>query len=625
MSLNKKNIGLRFFILVGTVLLLLIVQVVALLPNVTTPIERVELSVRDLLMRVRGVQDVSDQIVIVAIDDASFNWTGYQWPWPRTYMAQIVDEINKGGAKVVGLDVFLFEKDSDPQGDKEFARALGDANSAVSVVQIFDDSAQNITTLRQPLTEYRQGFEGLGITSFSLDDDAIIRTVQAYDEYGGDLFYHWSYELARFYLDAPEPIIDPLASALDFNGQAIPLNNGQMIVNFAGPAGTFPTYPAYSVVLGDVLAQDPDAFRGKIVLIGATTVTLQDVYPTPFSAKTTTSGIEVVANAVNTIITSQFIREIPPFMVLLITILAAGLASVLSRSQNPTRTIVIMFMVMAIYAGVGLWVFISLRYIIPIVVPEVMIFLGVILPTLEQAVSQEIEKRRVRGLFTRFISPEMVDQLIATRDINSLNKRANVTVLFSDIRGFTTLSEKLSPEDVVAFLNPYLEAMTKIVHKNGGTVDKYEGDAIIAFFGEPVNYEDHAARAVRTAVEMLKELASLSERWMKEGRAVQKFDIGVGINSGEVFVGLVGSAQRINYTIIGDNANLAARLQDLTKKYVWPIIISESTYQQVKDEFETEFADSVVVKGKTEPVNIYKVTARIGTRKEKVQGWVPKE
>jgi adenylate cyclase len=259
------------------------------------------------------------------------------------------------------------------------------------------------------------------------------------------------------------------------------------------------------------------------------------------------------------------------------------------------------------------------------VIPELTLFLVSVLPTLEQALSQEMEKRRVRNLFTRFISPEMVDQLIATRDINSLNKRSDVTVLFSDIRGFTTLSEKLSPEDVVALLNPYLEAMTKIIHKNGGTVDKYEGDAIVAFFGEPVPYADHAARAVRTAVEMLKELGTLSERWQKEGRAVQKFDIGVGINSGEVFVGLVGSAQRINYTIIGDNANLAARLQDLTKKYVWPIIISESTYQQLKGEFEVEFADSVVVKGKTEPVNIYKVTARVGVRKEKVVGWTPKE
>ena len=141
--------------------------------------------------------------------------------------------------------------------------------------------------------------------------------------------------------------------------------------------------------------------------------------------------------------------------------------------------------------------------------------------------------------------------------------------------------------------------MTAVIHKHGGTVDKYEGDAIVAFFGEPVSFEDHAARTVRAAVDMLEALDDLSVQWLAEKRVEKRFNIGVGVNTGEVFVGLLGSKERINYTIIGDNANLAARLQDLTKTYSWPILISESTYQAVKDEFETEFADSVTVKGKT--------------------------
>jgi adenylate cyclase len=249
-----------------------------------------------------------------------------------------------------------------------------------------------------------------------------------------------------------------------------------------------------------------------------------------------------------------------------------------------------------------------------------MLFLGVTLPTVEQAVSQEREKRRVRNLFTRFISAEMVDQIISTRDINSLNKRANLTILFSDIRGFTTLSEKLPPEEVVALLNPYLEAMTEVIYKHNGTVDKYEGDAIVAFFGEPVPYADHALRAVRAAVDMRKALDQLKQRWEKEGHPRPNLEMGVGINSGDVFVGMLGSAQRINYTIIGDAANLAARLQDLTKTYKWPILISESSYLPVKDEFDAEFADSVVVKGRSEPVNIYKLLGRKGTS-DKVHGW----
>jgi len=173
----------------------------------------------------------------------------------------------------------------------------------------------------------------------------------------------------------------------------------------------------------------------------------------------------------------------------------------------------------------------------------------------------------------------------------------------------------------VALLNPYLEAMSNVIYEHGGTVDKYEGDAIIAFFGEPVHYKDHALRALRASLGMRIALDKLRKQWEKEGRPNQ-IEMGIGINSGEVFVGLLGSAQRINYTVIGDNANLASRLQDLTKTYAWPVLISESTWQQVKDEFDAELADAVVVKGKTKPVNVYKVIGRKGaTKSEKLKSW----
>jgi adenylate cyclase len=264
---------------------------------------------------------------------------------------------------------------------------------------------------------------------------------------------------------------------------------------------------------------------------------------------------------------------------------------------------------MIVYGAIYYFIFSEKGIYLPFIAPETMLFLGVTMPTLEQALAQEMEKRRVRNLFSRFISPKMVDQLIATQDINSLNKRSEITVLFSDIRGFTTLSEKLTPDGVVKLLNPYLDAMTKVVHKHGGTVDKYEGDAVLAFFGEPVRYEDHALRAARAALDMRLALAELTDDWEKAGVLPEDFifDIGIGLNSGDVFVGLLGSEERINYTIIGDNVNLAARLQDLTKVYGWSIIISESTNRQIAEEFKTEFIEAVRVKGKSEFVNIYKL------------------
>jgi len=622
MAKNKKSINLHLALLLGTLTLVLLVQIAGLFPKVTTPIEQMEYSARDLLMRLRGEQTPSEDIVIVAIDDESFSGTGFQWPWPRSYFAEIVDQINAGGGKVIGVDIFLFEPDPKDGNDQIFADALGKSTSAVNVLQILKKGDGQFTnfTLVQPLSPYRDILDGTGITSFVRDEDAIIRSVQAFDTYNGKTYYHWAFDIARLYLGV-EPPSNPTSTSLQFNDQVVPLNAGQLVVNFTGRAGTYPTYSAYSVALGDVLEQDPDAFHDKIVLIGATTVTLQDIYPTPYSAQNPTSGVEIIASTIDTLINGAYITLAPAWIALLITLAAALLAYFISFSKRPSVTVILLLVSMSGYLIATFVVFASSRFVLPVITPQAMLFLGVILPTVEQAVSQELEKRRVRNLFSRFISPEMVDQMMATQDLSTLNKRSDISIIFSDIRGFTTLSEKLSPQEVVALLNPYLEAMSKVIYKHGGTVDKYEGDAIIAFFGEPVPYKDHAVRALRASLDMRKALVELKDQWAKEGRP-SKIEMGIGINSGEVFVGMVGSEQRINYTVIGDNANLASRLQDLTKTYDWPILISESTYQHVKNEFDCEFADAVTVKGKTKAVNVYKVLGFIGAPdSEQIKPW----
>jgi adenylate cyclase len=617
-----KRFNLRAALLLGTLIVVLLLQIIALVPGATTPLERIEYSIRDMLMRVRGPQSPSSNIAIVAIDDFSFNWTGYQWPWPRSYLAEIVDQVRAGGGKVVGLDIFLFEPDKEPQNDQALADSLGKMPAAITPIQIIKKPVDTFTvsTLSQPLSVYQSVLKGSGITAFTRDEDAIVRSVRAYDTYNDKIYYHWAFEIARLYLGI-DPPSNPTSTDIQFNGQNVPLRAGQLLVNYAGPAETYPTYSASNVHDGVTLEENPDAFRDKIVLIGATTVTMQDVYPTPFSAQVPTPGVEIVASAVDTLISGKFLQEAPPWVAFIAIFIAALIATLISRVKQPSLTITLLIAAMLGYLGVVLFSFLKLHYILPTMTPQIMLFLGVILPTLEQAVSQELEKRRVRNLFSRFISPEMVDQMMSTQDLNSLNKRSDISIIFSDIRGFTTLSEKLSPEDVVALLNPYLEAMSKVIYKHGGTVDKYEGDAIIAFFGEPVPFKDHAVRALRAALDMRVALDELRKQWEQEGRHSQ-IEMGIGINSGEVFVGLLGSAQRINYTVIGDNANLASRLQDLTKTYAWPILISESTYQQVKDEFDAEFADAVLVKGKTKPVNVYKVIGRKGApQAEQLQSW----
>jgi len=603
---SRPHLSLQTWLLLGTAFLLLASEVLAA-SRWSGPLERIELAMRDSLMRLRGSQPPNDQIVIVAIDDFSFNWTSQQWPWPRAYMARIVDQLNQAGARLVGLDVMLFETGYDSGGDETLAAALGRAAQAVLVAQIFRDETQSTVTLKLPLPVYRSALDGIGITGVALDDDAIDRSLQAFDTYGDEIYYHWAFEVATLSLGVDGPTLT--ATGLTFNGQNVPLYQGRLLVSYAGPAGTYPTYSASDVADGLV---DPAVFRDKIVLIGATSMTLHDLFPTPISASSPMPGVEIVANAIDTLMTGAYLRLTPPWVNLLIIIGMALAAWRISKSPRPSLTILLVVGLMLLYLGIAYGVFVLAGLYLPVTGPELMLFLGVILPSIEQAVSQELERRRIRSLFTRFISPEMVDQLLATQDINSLNKRADITILFSDIRGFTSLSEKLTPEEVVALLNPYLEAMTNIVHKHGGTIDKYEGDAVVAFFGEPVPYADHAIRAVAAALEMHLSLEGLRQKWAGEERMPGKFEIGIGLNSGEVFVGLLGSEQRINYTVIGDNANLASRLQDQTKIIGWPILVSERTALLVQNEFEVEFAALQAIRGKSEPVKIYRVMGRKG-------------
>jgi adenylate cyclase len=255
--------------------------------------------------------------------------------------------------------------------------------------------------------------------------------------------------------------------------------------------------------------------------------------------------------------------------------------------------------------------FLAFRTEVPVVAPLVTLFIAFSVPALERAVSEELEKRRVRGIFELFISPEMVGQLIDQGVEAMRGKRAELTILFSDIRGFTTMSEKMTPEQLVNVLNEYLGAMTDVIHRHGGTVDKYEGDLVMAFFGAPLWYPDHAERAVRCSIDMRIELDRLRHKWEAEGKP-SKLEMGIGLNTAEVFVGLVGSGRRVNYTVMGDGVNLASRVQDLTKDLKWPLLVTEFTYEKVKDQFDIEFGEAKLVKGKTVPVGMYKVLGEKG-------------
>jgi adenylate cyclase len=508
-------------------------------------------------------------------------------------------------------------------GDAALAASIKAAGNVILNGEI--QRTQEIDALRKPFPLLFDAAQGFGITNIQRDADGAVHNIQAWNTSSDEVYYSWPLVAAALYRGQPLGP-QPTRSEFRLGDQVVPLERGFMRINFRGPEASVPTISTLKVVNGDQFLEDPDTFRGKVVFIGATTSSLQDIYPTPFGFQRTTPGVEIMANAFDTAFSGEWVYlrsgvcpasqsqvcSIPERAPMLVSVLVNGLLGMgLILIRQPLRAIAALMGLIVV--GIALWLtaFLAFRTEVPVVAPLVTLFIAFAVPAVERAVSEELEKRRVRGIFEMFISPEMVGQLIEQGVDAMRGKRAELTILFSDIRGFTTMSEKMTPEQLVNVLNEYLGAMTDVIHRHGGTVDKYEGDLVMAFFGAPVWYADHAERAVRCSIDMRVELDRLREKWEAEGKP-SKLEMGIGLNTAEVFVGLVGSGRRVNYTVMGDGVNLASRVQDLTKDLKWPLLVTEYTYERVKDLFDIEFGEAKLVKGKTVPVGMYKVLGEKG-------------
>ncbi|MBF8281814.1 MAG: hypothetical protein HW378_729 [Anaerolineales bacterium] len=767
MNQSAENKLFAFAFRRQTALLVGFLMVVMLAGTVFGLMDPLELDSVNVAFRLRGAQPPTTPIVIVAIDDNTFENTGLQWPWPRTYFAQLVDRLAAGGAKVIAFDVFFTNPEelgkpatytvrgevlsdiakkygvtaqaiteannlpanqglcpgdmltipttpsqthtvvgdrlediaarfhvtsltvlmringlkhpcdihltsadllripvsegaiiytaqpgdtvrsiaeayqvnplavelaesvpaTDPLvpgqtltvqfGDAAFAASIKAAGNVVLNGQkvVRNEAGFSVETLEQPITILKEAAAGFGLTNVRPDSDGAVHEVPAWDNVSGEDFYSWPMVAASLYSGQPLSA-QPSASRFQLGERTIPLSRNALRVNYLGPEGTIHTISALKVVNGDIFLENPDVFKDKIVFVGATTESLHDTYPTPFSFTNATPGVEIMGNTLDTLLSGRFLQR-APLLVSLLAVLSGGVMALgvtLMRRTGLAATV--LFGLMAAGAAIWLLVFLFLRVEIPLIAPEITLFICVVISFLERAINEELEKRRVRGIFELFISPEMVGQLIEQGIDAMRGKRAELTILFSDIRGFTTMSEKMTPEELVNLLNEYLGAMTDVIHKYGGTVDKYEGDLVMAFFGAPIAYSDHAERAVRCSIDMRVELDRLRAKWATEGKP-SKLEMGIGLNTAEVFVGLVGSGRRVNYTVMGDGVNLASRVQDLTKDLMWPLLVTEYTYERVKDKFDIEFGEAKLVKGKTVPVGMYKVVGEKGAPEER--------
>ncbi len=382
--------------------------------------------------------------------------------------------------------------------------------------------------------------------------------------------------------------------------------SGQVLVNFAGPSGTYPSYSLADVAEGKF---SPGAFKDKVVYVGATAVGIADFRPVPFQ-KAGYPGVEMHLNFTDNILNDNFLRrgfaeEMTDLWVVLVCGVVMGMVFVTMR---PSVSWLVFLAAASGLLGFVYWEFAHNGRWLSLVIPAFTLAGNYVGVTTYRVIFEEKEKRKVRGAFGMYLHPGLVAQMMKSPELLRLGgEEAELTVMFSDVRGFTTISERLGPTELVRLLNEYLTVMTDIIQKHWGTVDKYEGDAIMAFWGRPYPQVDHALKACRACLEMSDGLNSLNAKWRAEGR--QELNIGIGLNTGLMVVGNMGSNRRFNYTVMGDAVNLGSRLEGQTKEYGTRIIISEATYEYAREEFVCRELDLIRVKGKTKPVAIYELLA----------------
>lgn len=557
-------------------------------------LKRLELQVLDRLFEWRGPRLPAAPIVIVAIDEDSFDELDLAWPFPRALHGRLLDAVAAGAPLLIGLDILFPEPSPRGPGDDEAlgaavarARHVVLAAAYTRVVEHVGGLAVMRDDLNLPVPAIRRGAAAVAPVNLLHDADAHVRRVPYRLRAGTDRVPGFDAELHR------------LAAERGLAVAPWPDGENEILINFRGGPGTFPWIPYHRVLSGEV---PPETFRGAIVLIGPTSPVLHDLFATPFASAGTMPGVEIHAHALDTLVRGDAVRPVPPGVAVgLAAVVALGAALSVARLRA-RRALAVVAGTAALLAGLTYGLFAARQVWLPVLAPGLALAAAYGLAVGDALVREQRERRRL----SRFFSPAVLDDIVRQRGERALGStRRVVTVLFADIRGFTGIAERLDPEQVARMLGEYLSEMTEAVFQHGGTVDKYVGDAIMALYNAPLPVPDHAARAVRTALEFQRRTRLLSERWAP--RLGSEIRCGVGIHTGEAVVGTLGSRQRWEYTAVGDTVNLAARLEALTKDYGAEIIISEATWAAVQGEFGTRELGAVAVRGRSRPVRIFAV------------------
>ncbi len=540
-----------------------------------------ELDTVDARFSIRGDLEPPADISIVGIGEQSFRELGEQWPFPRSLHAEAITRLKGDGARVIAYDV-QFTEPSNPSDDQALAEAIAKAGNTVLATTVVDE---------------RGGTSVLG-------GEKVLRSLDARAAHAG--LTTDSGRVAR-----------RMARELDkletFSVVAVERSTGRQVTDDAFPDPAWIDYhgrtnvstiPFHRVVRGDFR---PGTFKDEIVVVGATAPSLQDVHPTSVSGEEFMYGVEIQANSISTLLRDFPLREVPGWVNVALILLFGAVGPLIAMRFGPVRAAFIGLALAALYAALVQLAF-NGGVIVGFLYPEASLALGVVGALGVALVLNAFERERVRDIFSRFVPEPVVDEVLKNvdEDLRLGGELQVVTVLFSDIRGFTTFSETREPDEVIEVLNRYLTSMTDVILRHGGTLVAFMGDGIMAVFGAPIPMDDHADRAYAAAQEMAGPTLEEFNEWLRAEGQGDGFRIGVGLNSGAVMAGNVGSKKRLEYTVIGDTTNTASRIEGMTKGTPHMIMLSESTRMMMTGaQPELEQMEEMEVRGRQAKVVIW--------------------
>ncbi len=639
---NRKDWKITILVIIGVFLFTVTIGYLG-------PVQLMELKVRDWMFELRGEQELDhSDIVIIEMSQSADDEIPYKYPWPTYVYAKLIENLNKAGVRAIGIDVVFDQNDIyELKNDSLFAEAVEKhgnvilAGTLAREVRTMDAGiGVEQTRMVLPNNILRQANPNpIGLVNTVTDRDEFIRNYLLYLSGIDDVHYSLALEMLRFLSDDSEFEIERIENQFQFGPYSIPTYQANtMLINYYGGARSF-DYIGFEEVIDDQdfetvtereafemnLFDDPEygilhrgILQDKIVFVGATMPELQDLHPIPMRneyGNANMPGVEIHAHAMQNILDQNYLTLISGRVHLVLLFFISAIIVLIARSVNLWFGFAVMIVSLILWIAISVYLFTHLQVILFYLSPSMAILFGFGGVISLNYFYEERERRRITNMFSSYVSPKVVDRMIRSDEAFKLGgEDLEITALFSDIVNFSRMAEKIPPPVLIELMNDYLEEMTEIIMQEQGTLDKYIGDAVMAFYGAPAEIRDHAYRACTTAIRMQLALPKIRDRWLKIHRdlpqSAKNLSIRIGINTGRMIVGNIGSKKRFSYTILGDQVNVAARCEAACKKYGVSIVVTGRTAEKAaKDSIGRKPLlfrplDIIRVKGRDEPVKI---------------------